>query len=68
MRLMGISRFTGGFLPLDDHGQGISLVIKRFKRAGDIVIKFLQSGHNDPAAAHAGDDFRDRMGIVSKGL
>ena len=56
------------FPSLDDHGKWETAVIQRSEATADIVVKFLQAGHNDPIAAHPGNDFRHRMSIIGKGL
>ena len=53
---------------MDNHGKGKAAVIEGTVAAADIVVVLLQSGHDDPVAAHARNDFRHRMGEVGKGL
>ena len=43
-------------------------MIERSKSAADVVIKLLQAGHDNPVAAHAGYNFRHRVGVVGEGL
>ena len=59
---------SGSFLPQEDHGKGKTAAVEHGKSAADIMIIFLQPGYDDPAAAHAGDDLRHRMGVVRKRL
>ena len=43
-----VCHFLFHFPPLDDHGKWKTAVIERAEAAADIVVEFLQAGHDDP--------------------